>query len=137
MNKLFIDIDNKAPGAIVQQIVEYVLPKCSLDERGISSREVLGGINKYYNKTLKMISECQVEKIEGRLLCKKHSPDYADMKIIQNRIGAARVVFGRGRAETWLHFNTMQQADMAQEYVKKYFAIKGRCCFDKGLWVGR
>lgn len=129
MDKILIDIDNNTPGAIIKQVFEYILPVCP-SGRGRGRGNGLHLINKYFHKTVKMAAPCWIEKMCGQVLCKTHSPDFADMKIIQARI--EHVKHGRGG---WIHFDTKEQADKAVVFVRREFEVGGRCCGGLGLRI--
>jgi len=130
MDKILIDIDNKTPGAIINQIIEYIFPDCSRfgnknDIRNFSM------INKYFNKIIRRERGCSIKKLCGRLECKKHSPNFVIMNIIHDKIQKAKNDLTQG----WIHFNSKEQAIFAQKFVSKDFYIRGSCCFGKGLCI--
>ena len=108
-------IDNITTGAIIQQIIEYVGPKCS------HGSDRLSVVNKYFNKTIQRM--CHLEKLCNRWVCKIHYSDYVNLKITHDAIQ------GGGR---WIHFDSKERAVYAKPFVLEQFIIYGQCCGGRG-----
>ena len=135
MEKILIDIDNNVPGAIINSVIEYIIPRCA---RFGNKKDVLTLfiINKYFNKVVKS-KKCYIETLCDHLVCKKHSPNFAKMKIIHTRIEKARHLLYSPpyKSQGWIHFDSKNQADIAKPFVARHFTIKGRCCSGSGLKI--
>ena len=130
MDRLFIDIDNKTPGAIIKQIVEFLLPRCP-NGGGVGRLGSVLLVNKYFNQTVVLATACQIETIFGVGKCKKHSPDYAELKNCEGVIDAAV----KNTTQGWIHFDTVEEANNALCHVQQRFTVGGRCCSGKGIKI--
>ncbi|MEE9574078.1 MAG: hypothetical protein V3W20_13570, partial [Candidatus Neomarinimicrobiota bacterium] len=58
MDKILIDIDNKTPGAITRQIVQFLIPKCALYQGTNENTYSILQVNKHFNKI--MHNKCKI-----------------------------------------------------------------------------
>ena len=89
MEKLFICVDNKTPGAIIGPIVKFLLP-CSLCAADWTSDSTiaynrLSTVNKYFKKVLDHRGHCPLNGICylilcNRWVCRNCTPDYKNLK---------------------------------------------------------
>ena len=139
MNKIYLDIDNNTPGAIIGQILKYIIPDCSVNNR-IDVLN-LSLIDKYFKKNVVLIRcpNSGFGNFCNQLVCKKHSlKDYTNLKFINDQIlYAKREAAGvrRGDGGQWIHFSSKEQAGIAKKYVADHFCILGRCCSGKGIKI--
>ena len=140
MDRILIDIDNDNPGAIIKQITECIIPRCLLySDRNILS---ISSVNRYFNRAVKASSprqrtrHCQVERLWGRQICKRHTLDYADLKQIHQTIEQERERRCTESGELFIHFRSKELADKAVPFVKKHLGYTGRCCGGLGFRLG-
>lgn len=131
MEKLFICVDNKTPGAIIGQIVKFLLPSCSID--GMEDIILLSTVNKYFKKVIDHIKCPRIRKLIlcDLVVCKKCTPDYRQLKKLEFALIAATQDQHKG----WMHFDSREMTNRYEPIVRKYFSIKGRCCGGKGLAI--
>ena len=124
MDKILIDIDNNTPGAITIQIVEFLRPKGCLLQK-YSKRDIfnLSMVDKYFYKTVGN-PPCRIETFFEQKVCRKHSPDYVELKLIY---GAHRRALANRSA--YVHFSSKKIADKAVCYI----STTQRCCWGTGL----
>ena len=147
MEKLFICVDNKIPGAIIGQIVKFLLP-CSLCRADWTSDNTiaynrLSTVNKYFKKVLDHRGHCPINDICyltlcNHWICKHCTSDYRQLKkleidLISVTLDLISVTQDRHRG--WIHFDSREHANKYEHIVQRYFSIKGRCCGGKGLAI--
>jgi len=140
MEKLFICIDNKTPGAIISKIVKFLLP-CSLCAADWTSDNTityirLTTVNKYFKKVLDNRGHCPINEIChlilcNRWICKYCTSDYKYLKKLERSL----ISVTQDRHRGWIHFDTKEQAYKYEPIVRMHFSIKGRCCGGKGLAI--
>ena len=140
MEKLFICVDNKTPGAIIGPIVKFLLP-CSLCAADWTSDSTiaydrLSTVNKYFKKVLDRHKYCPRNGICRLILCncwvcKKCTSDYRQLK----KLEIALISVTQDRHRGWIHFDNREQANKYEHIVQMHFSIKGRCCGGKGLAI--
>ena len=130
MEKLFICVDNKTPGAIIGQIVKFLLPSCSID--GMEDIILLSTVNKYFKKILDyQHPKFIILRVCGFNICKKCTPDYNNLKKLER----ALITATQDKWKGWIHFDSKEEAYKYEHIVKMHFRIRGRCCFGKGLAI--
>lgn len=124
MEKIYIDIDNNTPGAIVNQIVAFISPKCIL--HGADEIIAFSLTNKYCNACNKVIESpvCNIHKFCNKMVCLKHSKDYHLLENIHNTVTVAL-----RNGDSFVHFKTKDIADKAAVLLGK----TQRCCLGKGF----
>ena len=137
MYKIYLDIDNNTTGVIIGQILKYIIPDCSINNRADVLN--LSLIDKYFKKTIIRIRcpNSGFGNFCNQLVCKKHSfKDYTNLKFINDKIWYAKRNTARGaESNQWIHFSSKEQADIAKKYVANHFCVLGRCCYGKGIQI--
>ena len=136
MNKIYLDIDNNTTGAIIGQILKYIIPDCSKNNRADVLN--LSLIDKYFEKNVRRIRclNSGLGNFCNQLVCKKHSlKDYTNLKLINDQILSAKRRHQSAGSNQWIHFSSKEQADIAKKYVAEHFCILGRCCYGKGIQI--
>ena len=136
MYKIYLDIDNNTPGAIIGPILKYIIPDCSMNNRADVLN--LSLIDKYFKKNVVLIRcpKSGFGNFCNQLVCKKHSlKDYTNLKFINDKILYAKSQHRYTGSNQWIHFSSKEQADIAKKYVAEYFCILGRCCYGKGIQI--
>ena len=133
MDTICIDIDNKTPGAILIHIVGFILPECLQLANGDGDIICLHTLNKYFHKTVQYCRPaCKVKKFCGLLVCRKHSANITDLRIIHGRIQQAL----RHVDIRWIHFDSLELSHKARPFVEKTFGYNLRtCCSGKGYAI--
>ena len=134
MDSICIDIDNKTPGAILTHIVGFILPECLQLANGDGDIICLHTLNKYFHNTLThyRAPACILKKFCGLLVCKTHSEDFTDLRIIHGHIQQAL----RHVDIRWIHFDSLELSRKARPFVEKTFGYNLRtCCFGKGYAI--
>ncbi len=125
MDKILIDIDNKTPGAITRQIVQFLIPKCALYQGTNENTYSILQVNKHFNKI--MHNKCKINTFFKETKCKEHSPDYAEIMTIHNTIQEAEKC-----CHTYIHFPSKKMATKAQKYIGLRRSCN-ICCSGKGF----
>ena len=136
MYKIYLDIDNNTPGVIIGQILKYIIPNCSMNNRADVFN--LSLIDKYFKKNVGLIRcpKSGFGNFCNQLVCKKHSlKDYTNLKFINDKILYAKSRHRNSGSNQWIHFSSKEQADIAKKYVAEHFCILGRCCYGKGIQI--
>lgn len=121
MEKIYIDIDNNTPGAIVNQIVAFIRPKCIL--HGADDIVAFYLVDKYCNEVIGP-AVCNINKFCNKIVCQKHSKDYHLLEDIHNIVTVALRA-----GNPFVHFKTKEIADQAATFLGK----TQRCCLGKGV----
>ena len=118
MDYILIDIDNNTPGAIINNIIQY-LGYCARDK----DIYYLSRVNKYFSQ---IVGKCRIKKFCGQCVCNIHSPNYTLLQEIEGKIRQARAA-----RHEHIHFDSIEKADLASHYIYAF----GRCCWGKGLKI--
>ena len=129
MNKLFIDIDNNTPGAIILKIAAFLKPECLLQNTA-DDLFFLSVVNKYFNKCIEK-PHCKTDTFFDQKLCDQHSPEYRDLKFIHFQIQEAK----NKPDQRWVHFISKEMANKALKFLEKDFDYYGKCCDGKGVQI--
>tara|TARA_Y100000817_G_scaffold291622_1_gene263288 strand:+ start:197 stop:586 length:390 start_codon:yes stop_codon:yes gene_type:complete len=123
MNRIFIDIDNKTPGALVSQILNYI-SKDGCMANAPKDLAALSTVNKYFNKIIR----CPTIVVLQDRKCKIHH-DYRLFLQIE-----AIIAHSKKNKDRWWHFPSLPMAEEAEEYVRVHGWYTGiRCCGGKGF----
>ena len=141
MEKLFICVDNKTPGAIIGQIVKFLLP-CSLCRADWTSDSTiaynrLSTVNKYFKKVLDHRGHCPLNGISHLILCNRWICKYctSDYKCLKKLESTLKYNLSKDLYHGWIHFETKEMAVKYKYIVELYFNINDRCCGGKGLSI--
>ena len=126
MDLISIDIDNRTTGAIIQQIIEYIGPKCSRSPDVLN----LSVVNKYFSKTIRRM--CHLKKLCNRWVCRTHYANYINLQKTHVAIERARFEVHRNNGRLWIHFDSNELALWAKPFVSEHFTISGKCCGGRG-----
>jgi len=127
MNKIFIDIDNDTPGAIIKYIYAFIRPQCLLTAKYHPDFPL---VNKYCLKALRPFRlKCSINVFCYKRLCKTHTHNYQKYKRIHNIVKK-----NIQSKHEYVHFASKDIADLAYPIFGCGDA-RTRCCYGKGFKI--